>query len=114
MPTMKDLEAHFIRVIPNGSQIVDTIEEAQGVRFLCPKCFVANEGARGTHTVICWSRSRGVADDISPKPGRWTLHGTSLDDLTLHGDPMGVARSVLLTGGCGWHGFVNAGEATLS
>jgi hypothetical protein len=38
--------------------------------------------------------------------------GTGFDDLTLNADPPGTARSVLLTSGCGWHGFVNNGEVT--
>jgi hypothetical protein len=39
-----------------------------------------------------------------PGPGRWTVSGTGLADLTL-------APSIHLSGpGCGWHGFVTAGE----
>jgi hypothetical protein len=91
---------------------VGTLGEAQGVRFLCPACFAKNGGKVGTHMVVCWSRSRGVPDDVDPKPGRWTLDGTGMDDLTLNGDPPGNARSVLLLGGCGWHGFITNGEAT--
>lgn len=90
---------------------VDGIGAAQGIMFLCPKCFVANGGPVGTHAVICWSRSRGVPDEASPGPGRWTLEGSSFEDLTLNGD--GGSRSVLLTcGGCAWHGFVTNGEVT--
>lgn len=85
---------------------VDTITEAQGIEFLCPKCF----GSGGQHAVVCWSRSRGVPDDASPGPGRWTMEGTGYHDLTLNGDPPGNARSVLLMGGCAWHGFVTNGE----
>jgi len=91
----------------------DSLEQAQGLMFLCPKCFVANEGRVGTHRVICWSRSRGVPDDALPGPGRWRLLGTSFDDLTLEGEN-GGARSVLLTGGCQWHGFITDGEVTQS
>lgn len=90
---------------------VETIQEAQGVEFLCPKCFAENKGPIGTHAVICWSRSRGVPEHVKPGPGRWSLHGTGIVDLTLNADPPGTARSVLLTGGCGWHGYVNAGDA---
>ena len=32
---------------------VDALTEADGVWFLCPKCFAANGGAVGTHAVIC-------------------------------------------------------------
>ena len=114
---LADLNASFIRLsedpqISRGSfHHVESIAEAQGVIFLCPLCFAANKGRRGTHSVICWSRSRGVPDDIEPKPGRWALRGTALDDLTLDAEP-GQSRSVLLLGGCNWHGFVTAGEAS--
>lgn len=84
---------------------------AQGVQFLCPKCFAANGGPVGTHMVICWSRSLGVADDVRPGPGRWTFDG-ELSNLTINGDPPGNARSVALGGGCEWHGHVTAGDAT--
>jgi hypothetical protein len=90
---------------------VDTITEAQGLIFLCPKCFAANKGPVGTHAVICWSRSRGVPDEAKPS-GRWTLDGTGMNDLTLNGDPPGSARSVLLKGGCAWHGHITNGEVT--
>jgi hypothetical protein len=113
---LTDLDPQFIRheVREDGRTyhlFVDTIDEAQGIRFLCPKCFAENGGAVGTHGVICWSRSRGVPDDANPKPGRWTMEGTGYGDLTLNGDPPGAARSVLLLGGCAWHGFVTNGEA---
>jgi len=89
---------------------VDRIEDAQGIRFLCPVCFAANGGAAGTHGIICWSSSRGVPDDAKPGPGRWTLLGTGYNDLTLGEEP-GKSRSVALLGdGCKWHGFVTNGE----
>jgi hypothetical protein len=114
---LADLEARFYRWEKrDDGRIfhvpVETIAEAQGVRFLCPKCFAENGGPIGTHSVVCWSRSRGVPDEATPAPGRWTLDGTGIDDLTLNGDPPGAARSVLLTAGCGWHGFVTNGDAT--
>lgn len=112
---LRDLEAEFLRyeVRPDGIFFVhvETIAEAQGVEFLCPKCFAANGGAIGTHGVVCWSRSRGVPDSAEPGPGRWSLVGTGLDDLTLNADPPSTARSVQLNGGCAWHGFVTAGDA---
>lgn len=88
---------------------VDTLAEADGVWFLCPKCFAANGSAVGTHAVICWFVGR-VPDDVDPKPGRWTPTGTGLNDLTFV-PSAGRSHSVLLTGGCGWHGFVDAGNA---
>lgn len=115
---LTDLEPQFVRYRREGDNVflpyVDTIAEAQGVMFLCPLCFAKNGGKVGTHRVLCWSRSRGVPDDVEPKPGRWTLEGTGYADLTLNGDAAGGggARSVLLTSGCAWHGFVTNGEVT--
>lgn len=89
----------------------DNIEQAQGIEFLCPVCFAANNGRVGTHAVICWSRSKGVPDIASPGPGRWVLAGTGYGDLSLNEEP-GQSRSVLLLGGCAWHGFITNGEVT--
>lgn len=89
---------------------VATLAEADGVGFLCPKCFAANNGPVGTHGVICWFEDK-VPDDAFPGPGRWNPVGTSLDDLTFV--PGKRSHSVLLTGeGCAWHGFVVNGDAT--
>ena len=91
----------------------DDFAEAQGVSFLCPKCFVENGGSVGTHQVWCWFRGRGVPDDYNPKPGRWTPQGTGYDDLTfVPGDPP-MPVSVQITSGCMWHGHVNHGEVSL-
>lgn len=90
---------------------VDTIAECNGVQFLCPKCFETNKGAVGTHSVLCWSQNRGTPDEAAPGPGRWTITGTSVEDLTLGGEN-GKSDSVLLTSGCGWHGWVKNGEVT--
>lgn len=115
---LTNLEAEFLRYFRDGLghtylPHVDRIEEAQGIWFLCPKCFEANHGRAGTHGVICWSRSRGVPDYAEPRPGRWRLDGTGLEDLTLNAEEPNGARSVQLQGGCRWHGFVNAGDVTL-
>lgn len=113
-----DLDPHFLRYEPSDGRVfhrfVDSLAEAQGIEFLCPKCFVTNGGSAGTHHVICWSRSRGVPEDATPGPGRRKMEGTGLADLTLNGDAPGGggARSVLLLGGCEWHGFVTNGAVT--
>lgn len=113
---LTELEPQFLRYDKREDGIfrcpVQRIEDAQGVEFLCPKCFAANGGNIGTHAVICWSRSRGVPDDAEPGPGRWALHGTGFADLTLNADPPSTARSVQLNGGCAWHGHVTDGEVT--
>jgi hypothetical protein len=83
---------------------VDTIGEADGVEFLCPKCFRARGGSVGTHAMICWSPR--VPQDTSPTGGRWELHGTGLADLTL----VAGSSSVLIKGGCEAHFFIRNGE----
>jgi hypothetical protein len=103
----------------------DQLDGAQGICFQCPLCaagkpVVEEDGrrfVRGAHSVICWFRNpRGVApvpDDADPKPGRWwvSAKSTGIDDLTFeHGEPP-IAKSVLLMGGCNWHGFIENGDA---
>jgi hypothetical protein len=117
---LSELEPQFLRYSLEGGRAVfhhvDDIAEAQGLIFLCPKCFAENRGAVGTHSILCWSRSRGVPEDASPGPGRWTLEGTGYADLTMNGDsPKGPGtgkRSVLLTAGCRWHGYITRGRVT--
>lgn len=108
---LTNLDASFRRIIVPGRshELVDSIEDAQGVSFLCPKCFTTNKGPIGTHTVICWFLDRGVSADEFPKPGRWGAFGTGLDDLTLKAG----SSSILLKGGCNWHGFIRNGDATV-
>ena len=92
--------------------------DAQGVEFLCPKCFAAHAGPIGTHGVIVWFRGRGVPDDVEPgaarpvghekspkgRPAqRWDVSGTNFEDLT-------IKPSIALEG-CAWHGFITNGEA---
>lgn len=93
---------------------VDVLAEAQGVMFGCPKCWSDDPpGPIGCHKVLCWFADRGVPDDAQPGPGRWTPsdQSTSLDDLTFV--PSGArSHSVLLLGGCGWHGYVSNGDAS--
>jgi hypothetical protein len=94
--TLRELEASFIKLItPEGWQLVDTIGEADGVIFLCPKCFEDSPvGAEGTHSVICWSPK--IGQEHAPRPGRWNLVGTSLDDLEL----VAGSSSIQIQGGC--------------
>jgi hypothetical protein len=106
---LTELNAQFIRrEVVGGVEYhhdVNTIAEADGILFLCPKCFITNAGPIGTHSVICW-RPR-IAPDVEPKPGRWEFEGTSIDDLTLKAG----SSSILLTGeGCHAHFFITNGE----
>lgn len=85
----------------------ESIAEAQGVQFLCPKCYAENNGEVGTHAIMCWFNNRGVPDRVQPAPGRWNAAGTTIEDLTFVG-PGNV--SVLLLGpGCGYHGLIEKG-----
>jgi hypothetical protein len=101
-----ELEPEFWRIEEPGKlyRTDATFEDADGVCFLCPKCFVENGGPVGTHRVICW-RPR-VPQTEDPKPGRWEFEGTGFADLTL----VAGSSSILLTSGCRWHGFVRGGE----
>ncbi len=111
MPRLHDLEAKFLLRYERGGSVFhrefDEFSSAHGVMFLCPKCFAANQGPVGTHRVICWFVGR-VPVNAVPGPGRWNPQGTGLDDLTFIGPG---AASVLLMGGCNWHGFVKDGGA---
>lgn len=115
MRLVPDLDAHFIRrevrTEPNPGVYlitVEKLEDADGVMYLCPLCFKNNGGPVGTHRVLNWFVGR-VPKDADPKPGRWIPHGTGLHDLTFVGPS---STSVLLAGGCNWHGFVRNGDAT--
>lgn len=104
---LTQLEPEFIKHKGGGIfSVVETIAEATGVMFLCPKCYQANGGPLGTHRVLCWSPV--VPANIKPGPGRWTLVGTGLHDLSL----VAGSSSVQLQGGCNWHGFVTGGVVT--
>jgi hypothetical protein len=107
MSAMKltDLDACFIKLTDErGSHRTDaSFDDCDGISFLCPKCYAANNGPVGTHTVICWKPH--VPQTISPKQGRWNFRGTGMHDLTLFAG----SSSILLTGGCAWHGFVGFG-----
>lgn len=90
---------------PSGKQISHvpvTMQEADGIRFLCPKC-VNTDG----HSVICWFESK-VADDVQPGPGRWNPQGTSFEDLSFV--PGAKTRSIQLLGGCNHHFFITNGD----
>lgn len=104
--TLRELEAVFLkRVDSHHFQEVDKKEDADGVEFLCPVCFEKNGGSVGTHGVICWEPS--VPQDTDPTPGRWTMQGTSLDDLTL---VAGSSSIFLNKAPCQAHFFVQNGK----
>lgn len=89
-----------------------SLAEAHGIIFLCPKCFAVNGGPVGTHSVICWFEGR-VPEEAEPAPGRWNPVPTDATFENLSFVPGAKPNSVLLIGGCAWHGFITNGEATL-
>lgn len=112
--TLKELNATFIKIIELKPHTiyhtVDSLNEADGLLFLCPKCFIKNSGKVGTHSVLCWFMGK-VPDDLDPKPGRWTPEGTNLDNLSFV-PGSGKSHSVLLLSGCNWHGLITSGQVT--
>lgn len=77
---------------------VETVAEAHGVRFDCPKCHSASG-----HGVLVGFEGRNPPEPLSRgangQPTQWHVSGTGLDDLVL-------SPSIQLLGGCNWHGFV--------
>lgn len=106
------LEPQFLKYTSlEGYRQVDTLAEADGILFLCPKCFAASNATReGVHSVVCWFEDK-VPDTAVPGPGRWNPTGTGYDDLSFV--PGKRSNSVLLVGGCAWHGFITDGGATI-
>jgi len=103
-----DLDPHFLKSIDERSrQEIDDISKADGIMFLCPKCFIANNGPVRTHVVVCWTP--GVPPEITPGPGRWEMLGTGYHDLSLRAG----SSSVLLQGGCNAHFFVENGKVRM-
>jgi hypothetical protein len=91
---------------PREYQVFVELQDADGISFLCPKCFEQNKGSIGTHSVLCWTPK--VPPNVDPKPGRWNLVGTSYEDLSL----VAGSSSVLLTSGCMAHFVVQNGNVS--
>jgi len=99
---LTDLEASF--VLWDGSDIggymeVPDIKGADGVTFFCP------HGGEKACSILLWDHS--VPPFVTPGPGRWTMTGTGINDLTL-------SPSVDMSAGpcaCKWHGWVKNGDA---
>lgn len=108
---LTDLDPQFLHIDDSSHYAhVAHVEDADGVSFLCPKCFVANGGPVRTHQILCW-RPR-VSQDISPTPGRWEFEGTGYHDLTL----VAGSSSILLSNpdGCGAHFFIRRGDVVMA
>lgn len=84
-----------------------SLDDAQGILFLCPKCFQSNNGEIGTHEVQVTFANRNVIDEHGvhngERPVRWNVEGSNFDDIT-------ISPSILIIGGCEWHGFIQHGE----
>ena len=97
---LADLEPVFVKWDtrePTSYIEVSDIKDANGVQFYCPR-----GGEKACHLLI-WTL--GVPLSMSPTPGRWTMCGTSLQDLTLY-PSVDVSNNSC---GCGWHGWVEKG-----
>jgi hypothetical protein len=98
------LEPQFVKQEGKGFLHVDSLEQAQGILFLCPFCYQKNGGDIGTHSVLVWFRNRGVIDEEH----EWIVSGTGYNDLTLQPS---IDLTQNTTQPC-WHGFVTGGEVT--
>ena len=133
MPSLLELDARFMqyevtiadqchgRKLPDGTTQwggfevdtfikVDTLTDAHGLWFDCPKCYTAWKAGseHGPHAVLVWFEGSPVPDHIGKnkdgKTVRWKVAGgTGLSDLIL------TPSIQLQGGGCEWHGFVGSG-----
>jgi hypothetical protein len=125
---LTDLEPQFVRYVTQSRDEqfaegrvtpaeylhhVNTLDDAQGIVFLCPACFAKNGGSVGTHGIEVAFANRGVKDhqgskNREGKPSRWNAAGTNYSDLT-------TTPSILIDPAepiCpGWHGYITKGEA---
>lgn len=80
-----DLEPTFyIWKSDNLYERTDKFTEADGIGFLCPKCYTDNpreDKTITTHSIICWKRH--IPQTTPPTLGRWNFSGTDYNDLTL-------------------------------
>lgn len=113
---LTDLEPQFMkRLSDNEFLYVDSIAEADILKFLCPVCWKKNGGPIGTHAVIC--PNPGVPLTTLPNMGRWNLVGTGFHDLTLQAGSSSIlikATEAEKAQGIAehWHGFIRNGEVT--
>jgi hypothetical protein len=102
---LRDLKPSFL-ILDSKAEFsrTDEIAKADGIVFLCPKCYAERGGEVGTHSIICWQPH--VSKEIDPGPGRWKFSGTGYDDLTLTAS----SSSILLLSGCRAHFFIRDGK----
>ena len=121
MPTLRELQAQFLayreetpaEMFARGVAVpadffmhVDSLAQAHGIRFLCPKSFATNGGPEGAHSVQVYFAGSPVPQYIGKnkegKTVRWIATGTGLDDLSL--TPSIQEQDDI----CKWHGFVGS------
>jgi hypothetical protein len=107
---LSELQPKFLKVETDVlRRYVDTIQEADGIIFLCPVCWKKNKGPVGTESIICWKPS--VPQTVGPKGGRWNLVGTGFHDLSL----VAGSSSILIRNADKsehWHGLIKNGEVS--
>lgn len=125
---LRDLDARFLGSVSGRSAMMqDSVAGAQAVMFQCPLCLQGKPpgqpdgvGFAGAHYVrVCFANPQGapVAPEEYDDNPRWTMTGTSLDDLTLKPSvnldvPWKDAQGVEHPSSCKWHGWVTNGDAT--
>jgi Family of unknown function (DUF6527) len=110
VPTLKELEGQFIAYFEeNGRDMfrhVDSLSEAHGIHFICPKSFAAHQGRVGAHMMQLYFSGSPVPPRLgtnkSGQTVRWNVSGTCMDDLSL--TPSIQEEDSL----CAWHGFVGS------
>lgn len=107
-----ELEPKFLRIKSDtDSDLSDQIEGADGILFLCPKCFAKNGSAAGVHSIMCW-QPHVPQSEHRVGPGRWKFKGSGFHDLSLDNHPNG-ASSVQLPVPCQAHFHIQNGEVIL-
>jgi hypothetical protein len=119
VPTLRELEAQFIiyrketeeEMMIRGTNkpsdlftITNELNNAHGIRFICPKSFLLHNGKIGAHMIQIYFSGSPIPDSIGlnkdGKSVRWSVSGSSLDDLSLSPSILEQDSS------CGWHGFI--------
>lgn len=133
MPTLRELEARFIRhekgiahsghgrTMPDGTtqwggfevetmRTVGSLAEAHSIFFGCPACYATKGNTMvGVHHVLVTFEGRDLppeygSHDSTGAPSRWQITGgTGFDDLQL-------SPSIFLKDcpPCNWHGFIGS------
>lgn len=105
---LADLDPQFLRYDDGDHVNVNTLAEADGIRFLCPQCFGINGGRTGTHSMVRWFEGK-VPPEAIPE-GRWTTSGSGYHDLSfILGDNK---RSLQVVNDCKLRAFLADGEIT--